>query len=102
MSATRVKVNRRATIAVDGLSEANRQRLMQTVEQLQGTDPSAWPTSQVVRLSGTEPVYLVRFAPDLQAFIQRTPANEIEILDLVRQETLEQFRSPGRNGGPQG
>ena len=99
MPAIRVKVNRRAAIAIDGLSEADRQRLLQTTEQLQGTDPDAWPKDQVVRLSDTEPIYRVRFAPDLEAFSQRTPAAEIEILDLVRRETLEPFRSSGRNGG---
>jgi hypothetical protein len=92
-----------ASTAMDGLADADRQRLVEAVERLQGTDPSRWPEAEIVRLSDPEPLYLLCLSPDLRVILGRTDANELEIRDIFREEVLNLwFRQEGRNGGAPG
>src|SRR5438105_607161 len=86
-----VKVHRRAGPALDALSDADRRQVLEAVEQLQETEPDRWSKEKVVRLSDNQPVYLLRASPSLRVFVGYSGENGIEILDIVRQETLERF-----------
>jgi hypothetical protein len=98
MPNTQLKVHPRASTAMDGLSAADRQNLLQAVEGLEGLPPAAWPPDRVTRLPDAEPIYLLRVSPDLRAIIRSSGA-EVEVLDLVRPETLRWFRDARQNGG---
>jgi hypothetical protein len=102
MSQATVKIRRSASIAMDGLSDADRKNLMAAIERLQVIAPVEWPKELAVRLDESEPVYLLRFSPHLWAFIDLTDAGEFEILDLVSPETLRLFWSKDRKGSVQG
>jgi len=98
METARVKIGSGAVISMDNLKDPARRQLFEAIAQLQGLAPNSWPTDLVVRLSGPEPLYLLKFTPDLRAFIQPTDSGEIEILDLAHRKTLEMFRSQKPNG----
>ena len=100
MPDTAVKVALSAVIAMDGLAEDVRERLVKTVERLQATDPATWSPDEIIRLPDPEPLYLLRLPPDYRIFLRRIDTNELEIRDIVRQGLLDRwFRQDGRNGG---
>jgi hypothetical protein len=71
------------------------------MESLVLHDQSTWPAERVLRISQDKPVYLLHVTPDLRAFIRvSTPAAEIELFDLVREEALNMFRER-QTGTPQ-
>jgi len=77
-----------AAIAMDGLPDDVRQRLVATVLRLQATDPATWPRDEVVRLDDPQPLYLLRLLPDYRVILRRTDTNELEIRDIIREEAL--------------
>jgi hypothetical protein len=91
-----LKVRRLAEIILDGLSEQERQRVLDAATALLGAEPEDWPRERVTRLSD-EPVYLLRGPPDLCAFV--SPADGVlEIKNVAYQETLERLASGRQNG----
>jgi hypothetical protein len=85
-------VHPRAHTALAVLSEWDRLKVLSAVEALQGSAPVSWPREEVVRLEEGKPVYLLRVPPDLRAFIRVLESGEIELIDIVREETLQLFR----------
>jgi hypothetical protein len=91
-----LKVRRLAEIILDGLSEQERQRVLDAATALLPLNPQDWPRERVTRLSD-EPVYLLRVPPDLCAFV--SPADGVlEIKDVVYEEALKHFSASQRNG----
>jgi len=57
-----------------------------------------WPASGVKKLAGDE-LYLVPVNDDWRLFVQAKKGEEPEVLDVVRQQTLEAFaKLAGHNG----
>ena len=101
MPHTAPKIHNGALTAMDGLPDADRQRLLVAVERLQDTDPADWPADDVVRLPDPNPLYLLRLAPDYRVILGRTTTNELEIRDIFRAEALRFWlHQEGRNGSP--
>lgn len=99
----KLKVNRRAKIPLDTLSEPEKQALLQAVASLPGTDPARWPPDKVKPLatSGT-PTYLLYVSPELRAFITPADNGGIELLDLVHRDTLKLFQDDEPEAAVQG
>ncbi len=96
--APRVKVNPRARTALDALSDADREAVRSALEGLLIRDPGSWPREQAERLSPEEPVYLLHVSPDLRAFVTVLPSQGVELLDIMREETLRLFLERNRAG----
>jgi hypothetical protein len=92
VSESRLKVNDRARPALAILAEAERRQVIEATDALQRERPDHWPETKVVRLTPEEPVYLLRVSPDLRAFVRVQEPDQLELLDIVRPETLKLFR----------
>jgi hypothetical protein len=97
-----VKVHPLAHIAMESLSEADREAVRAAVDALLNRDVSSWPRDQVVHLNPDQPGYLLNVTPDLRAFITVLGPGEIELSDIVREETLRLFLERHRAGGKAG
>ncbi len=96
----RVKIHSRARTALDTLSEADREAVLAAAESLARCDPDSWPPANVVRLGLDKPVYLLRVSPGLRAFISILASRDIELVDIVREETLQLFLEREPLGAP--
>jgi hypothetical protein len=76
--------------------------VLEAAEALRGRDPASWPQEEVVRLSADEPVYLLRLPSGLRAFIRVVDSGGIELLDIMREETLQLFLERYRAGSKAG
>ena len=47
---------------------------------------------KVIRISDDEPIYLVNLPGQLRAFVRVLDTGEIELFDIMREETLRLFR----------
>jgi hypothetical protein len=91
MSAARFHLHRRARIAYDTLTPAERDRLEAAIAPLVGIPEGRWPTAGAIRLESPEPLYLVRVDASLRALVGPAEDRRPEVLDLVRHETLQRF-----------
>jgi hypothetical protein len=87
----KVEVHPRAYTALSSLSSNEREAVLAATEALRAYEPSSWPHTEVSSLGGDKPVYVLHVTPDLRAFIVVPEARVIELYDIVRQDTLEQF-----------
>jgi hypothetical protein len=88
-----VVIHSRARTALAALSDDDRESVRAAMEALVLHDQAAWPADRVLQIRPDKPVYLLRVTPDLRAFIRvSAPAAEVELFDLVREETLSLFR----------
>jgi hypothetical protein len=89
----RVKVSSRAYSALSAFAEEERFRVYQAVWQLYRQTPDEWPKDKVKRLPGEPPVYEYHLSPELVAFVQTLSgqAEVIELVDIVRADTLQQM-----------
>ena len=89
----KVVINPRARTALTALSDDDRDSVRAVIEALILHDAGEWPADRALRISEDKPVYLLRVTPDLRAFVRVSgPGAEVELLDLVREETLDLFR----------
>ena len=68
------------------------------METLLIRDPALWSRDQAIRLSPDKPTYLLKVSPDLRAFITVLASGDIELLDIMREETLRLFLERLQNG----
>lgn len=87
----KLKIHPRARTALSTLSNEVRRSIVQAVAELQRFSPDEWPKQKAVRIAGDEPVYLVHLSGELQAFVRVLDTNELELFDIVREDTLRQF-----------
>jgi hypothetical protein len=92
LSEARLKVHPRARPALGVLSDDERRRVIEAADALQRESPTAWPDDQFIPFGGDEPLYLLRVTPDLRAIIRVVEEGQIELSDIVREETLQLFR----------
>lgn len=97
-----VKIHPRARTALESLSETDREAVGTAVDALLIHDPDSWPREQAVRLNPDKPAYLLKVTPDLRAFLTVLAPGDIELSDIVREETLRLFLERYRAGGQVG
>ncbi len=97
-----VKVHPRARTALAALSEDDQQAVLAATESLLIREPTSWPRGEVLRLDEGKPVFLLRVTPDLRAFITVLDSGDIELYDIVREETLKAFLERYRGGSKVG
>lgn len=97
MAQRTLKVHRLARTMLDGLSEAERQRIVDAASALLRSEPQDWPQDQAILLSGDKPLYLLRVPPDLCALV--VPADgALELRYAGYEETLQHLAASRRNG----
>ncbi len=92
----------RAKTALASLPEAEREGVLASVEALQLSAPEAWPAAQVLGNGGNGRVVLLTVTPDLRAIVGFVEPRKIEVLDLLREDTLRLFLERQRAGGNAG
>lgn len=92
-----LKIHPRAEPALGTLPEKDRQLVLGMTQFLRMREPASWPRDLVVPLSPEKSIYLLRVTPDLRAFLTVLDSGDIELTDIVREETLRLFRERKRD-----
>jgi hypothetical protein len=85
-----VTFHRRAAMALDAFSPQERARIADAARLLQGNGDEALLQTKTAKLATSEPMYVMRATPAIR-LIYRETADGIEVLDVVRRETLQTF-----------
>jgi hypothetical protein len=93
-----VQITSRAHTALAALSEDERESVRAVLEWLVLRDQGEWPSDLAVRIGQNEPVYLVRATPELRAFIRVTDGGQVELHDIVSEDTFRVFLERYRAG----
>jgi hypothetical protein len=102
MLESKIKVHPRAHMALTSLPERDQIAVLTAAESLQGIDPASWPSEKANSVSPDKPIYLLRVSPDLRAFVRILDSGDIELFDIVSEETLRLFLERYRAGSKVG
>jgi hypothetical protein len=86
-----VVIHRRALPLFETLSHADRLALVGTVALLRRLERESWTSESVQPVEGLPNVYTVQVTPELRALVTQTENQRIEVVDIVREATLDQF-----------
>ena len=95
MEDARYKLHWRALLALNALSPLEQARVRDRLAAIVDLPAERWPAQGLPRLAADEPLYLLRVDDSLRVILRATPGAAPEILDVVRHETLERFRTAG-------
>ena len=84
-----VEVNGLASVLFEAQPHRVKARILKAVEALRELPVERWPEQGVKRLSTDEPLFLLAWGPSLRIFLRPGEAGTIELVDMVRQETLD-------------
>ena len=82
-----------ARFGLGTLTEQERASFEVTMSRLLKTPVEEWSSAGVRKVVGDETFYVVPLDESLRALVRPTPEGLLEVLDFVRRETLELFRS---------
>jgi hypothetical protein len=91
MTGLRFLLHRRALVAFNGLASAERDALETALAPLADLSVDQWSTRGAIRLATHQPLYVVRVDASLRALVRPAPGGEVELVDLVRHETLARW-----------
>jgi hypothetical protein len=91
--------HRRALTAFHQLSSDEQAEVLVILASLLETPPIQWPTPQAKRLAGDQSLYLVRVNDSLRILVQTGEGRKLEVMDLVRHETLESLAKTAAQNG---
>ena len=81
----------RVLAKLDHLDLVERAAVQQALQDVQRLPLGARADSRLRRVPGDEPIYTLRAAPEVLLFVRLTPDGPVELVELVRPETLRQF-----------
>ncbi len=88
---SRVVLGHRARTAMSSLTEWEQAQVLAAVELLQSGEKASWEAEGVESLGEGKQVYLLRASPELRAFARVKAPGEVELFDIVREDTLQMF-----------
>jgi hypothetical protein len=92
MEATKkYKLHRRALMALNQLPEAEQTQLRERLAVLLEIPLTQWPAAWVNQVHRDQPLYVLRVTDSLRAIIKAEDGKPLELMDIVRHETLEFF-----------
>ena len=91
MDEPRFTLHRRAFFKFQALTPEEREVVRTKVAGIAELPVERWPAAGARRLPGEEPVYLVVVDDSWRAFLRPVVGGQPEVLDLVRNETLQMF-----------
>jgi hypothetical protein len=96
----RINIHPRAATALSSLPERDQVEVLVAAESLLGRDPQTWPSEEAARLDPDKAVFLLRVSPELRAFVRLEEDGNLELFDILREETLRRFleRYPSGSG----
>lgn len=86
-------IHRRAQAAIDVLTPTERKAVRAKLAELAHSPIEQWSARGVLRISPQEPLYLARIDESLRAIVHGVAGQPPQLLDLVRHETLQWFRT---------
>jgi hypothetical protein len=95
----KLRIHERAKTALAALPDGDARRVVATAASLLKSPPDQWLKQEVLRLDDEKPVYLLRVTPELRAFVRVTERGEVELFDIVREDTLKLFEERSRDAG---
>lgn len=98
----KLNIHPRAETALTSLPETDQVEVLMAAEALLGRDPASWPREEAARLDPDKSVFLLRVSPELRAFVKLEDGGTIELLDILREDTLRLFLERYRLGSSVG
>jgi hypothetical protein len=98
---SRLKISPLAHNILSALSDTDRHAVISLVSSLDLNDFSLLP-HRVLRLNSDRPVYTLQPTEKLRAFVRILDSGEIELLDIIPEETLRLFLEQSRTGSAVG
>lgn len=80
-----------AATTLASLTVNQQMEVLTAAESLLGRDPASWPREEAARLDPDEPEFLLRVSPELRAFIGLGASGAVQLLDIVREDTIRLF-----------
>jgi hypothetical protein len=90
-----ITFHRRAAMALDAFPRAARTKVRAAVRRIQDPASGALICTKVAKLPTDEPLYIMRASPDIRV-IFRKMGDAIDVLDVVRRDTLDTFAKEPR------
>lgn len=91
MNDSKYTLHRRAIIALNELTQEEKDRVMAALAALPDGPPSEWPPRQAEVFDRDKALYLVRANPSLRLIVRAVEGQRREVMDVVRKETLDAF-----------
>jgi len=83
-------LHRRAVMALDTLSHRERAKVEEALRLLRDPKETLLVRARTARLSTPDAMFIMRASPSIRLLFRRTE-NGIEVLDIVRRDTLSSF-----------
>lgn len=84
-------MHKRSQVALDTLTTEELNSFWEVLDKLTVSGVNNGLGDNIVKLKTEEPLYLLKIDSNIRAIIQVTAKDEIEVLDLVTQDTLKMF-----------
>ncbi len=92
----RATVPLRVIIAFDQLTASEQEAVLQALRTLARNGlPGAADQLGIQRLTGSDPLYSFRAAPEVQVIVRAEPETAVEVVDIVRPAALRNFAHAG-------
>ncbi len=79
----------RVVIAYDQLTSEEQGRVRATLQELDRKGPNT--DADIQRLASSDPLYALNATPDITVIVRIEPGAPVEVMDIVRTETLRNF-----------
>jgi hypothetical protein len=83
----------RVLAALDHFEPTEQSAVRQVFQELQHLSVGAPADPRLRRIAGDEPIYLLSAAPRVRLFVRLAPDAPVEVLEIVRPETLQRMFS---------
>lgn len=94
----KLNINPRAESALSSLSEQEQIQVLVAAESLLGRDPASLSREEAECLDLDKQMFLLHVSPELRAFVEFEPSGNVELLDIMREETLRLFLEHHHSG----
>lgn len=81
----------RVLAALDQLDEAEQAAVRRALDELRHLPPGEPDELRLRRIAGAEPIYTLRAAPQVLIFVRLDPDGPVEVVEIVRPETLRRM-----------
>jgi hypothetical protein len=95
MEVDKYRFHRRAMMAFHQLSSAEQAQLLERLTYLLALPFDTWSASGIEKLVSGASLYLLRVNDSLRVIFRSAEGQPVEVLDVVRHETLELFAAAG-------
>lgn len=87
----KISMHKRSQVALDIFTPEELNSFWQALDKLTVSGVNNGLGDNIVKFKTEEPLYLLKIDSNIRAIIQVTAKDEIEVLDLVTQDTLKIF-----------